>query len=402
MERGSAFAASAAASAAAAERSEADEERGQLLAEQQQATSVAVEGAGATPAPAQAEPAPAAAPGEARDAAAAPGAGFRYLSFWVAMSISVILFNKDLYSGPFPYPLTLTALHMAFAAVVTAGMRATGRLEVPDFPWPLYARAVLPIGMLFATALACSNLAVMRLTVPFVQMCKSIAPVAALAISVTLGVETFTPQLGLIASTMSLSILVNTVGELNFNLIGFVFQIASILAETTRLIVMQKLLQQHLPDKPSPLVPLSLFTPGSFLLLLPVALIFEPGAFPALVANTTTPSLVLLNTCVAFSLNVAVIMLVGSSSGLTLVLAGIVKDVLLVVTSVLLFGSPISYMQVGGYLVGLFGFNSESSATLAPHTHCVNCRALSLRIQLKSDLHLHFFYPPPPPPPTAQ
>jgi hypothetical protein len=249
---------------------------------------------------------------------------------------------------------------MAFAAVVTAGMRATGRLEVPDFPWPLYARAVLPIGMLFATALACSNLAVMRLTVPFVQMRKSIAPVAALAISVTLGVETFTPQLGLVATTMSLSILVNTVGELNFNLVGFVFQIASILSETTRLIVMQKLLQQHLPDKPSPLVPLSLFTPCSFLLLLPVALVFEPGAFPALVANTTTPSLVLLNTCVAFSLNVAVIMLVGSSSGLTLVLAGIVKDVLLVVTSVLLFGSPISYMQVGGYLVGLFGFNSES------------------------------------------
>ena len=61
------------------------------------------------------------------------------------MSMSVILFNKFLYSGAFPFPLTLTCLHMAFAALLTQSLRSLGRLDVPAFGWPLYARAVLPI-----------------------------------------------------------------------------------------------------------------------------------------------------------------------------------------------------------------------------------------------------------------
>jgi hypothetical protein len=50
--------------------------------------------------------------------------------------------------------------------------------------------------------------------------------------------------------------------------------------------------------------------------------------------------------------------MVSQESGpLTLTLAGVVKDVLLIVSSVFLFGSAITPMQVGGYALALYGLN---------------------------------------------
>lgn len=93
-----------------------------------------------------------------------------YILFWTLMSCSVILFNKRLYSGRFTYPITLTSIHMAFASVITMLMRWQGSLSVPTLSIPLFLKRVLPIGVLFAASLAFSNLAVVRLSVPFVQV----------------------------------------------------------------------------------------------------------------------------------------------------------------------------------------------------------------------------------------
>jgi hypothetical protein len=65
--------------------------------------------------------------------------------------------------------------------------------------------------------------------------------------------------------------------------------------------------------------------------------------------------LVLANTLTAFTLNVAVVILVQQTSGLTLTLAGIIKDIALIVVSIWLFGNPITTVQVAGYTLALFG-----------------------------------------------
>jgi hypothetical protein len=282
-----------------------------------------------------------------------------YIAFWIAMSMSVILFNKFLYSGVFPFPLTLTCLHMAFAALLTQSLRAAGRLEVPAFGWPLYARAVLPIGALFACSLGLSNVAVMRLSVPFVQMCKALTPMVTLAVSVLMGLEQPTTPLAIVVSLMSAGVVLSTLGEISFELVGFACQLGSIVSEASRLVVMQALLQEHLPPAASknPLVSLSLFTPSSCLFLLPVAVYYEPRALRVLLSGAGVYLPVALNTVTAFSLNIAVVMLVGATSGLTLTLAGIIKDILLIVSSLFLFGAPITRLQVLGYLVALYGLN---------------------------------------------
>ena len=112
--------------------------------------------------------------------------------FWITMSCAVILFNKYLYMGTFKYPLTLTAVHMGFASIVTAVLRTAGYVVVPTSVqqgWTFFGRNVVPIGILFALSLGTSNLAAVRLTVSFIQMVKALTPMLALAISVAMRLE---------------------------------------------------------------------------------------------------------------------------------------------------------------------------------------------------------------------
>lgn len=138
---------------------------------------------------------------------------------------------------------------------------------------------------------------------------------------------------------------------------------------------MQILLQQHLP-KSNPLVSMSIFAPPCFLLLLPVALSFEPGAFATL-AEPAVGVVVLLNTLTAFVLNLAVVILVQKGSGLILTLAGIVKDIALIVASIFIFANPVTPIQVRQAITLLrAGITLSAHAPLPPlhvyqHIPCV-------------------------------
>jgi hypothetical protein len=68
-----------------------------------------------------------------------------------------------------------------------------------------------------------------------------------------------------------------------------------------------------------------------------------------------TPFLLLTNALLAFLLNIAAVFLVGAGSGLVLTLAGVLKDVLLVAGSVVIWGGEVGIMQAFGYSIALCG-----------------------------------------------
>lgn len=309
------------------------------------------------PAPAADELKPASAPAAPTAQSQAPlSQALPAIAFWIAMSCATILFNKYLYTGTFAHPLTLTTIHMAFATVATTVLRLTGRLTVPSLGADFYVKNVLPIGILFAFSLGFSNLAALRLSVSFIQMVKALTPMLTLAISVAMSLERFSQALGAIVSVMCVGVGIASYGEIEFDTVGLLLQLASITAEAARLVATQSLLQSALPKGTSPLVSISLFAPCSLLFLFPVALWAEPGALSHLMTAGVGP-VVFANACTAFTLNAAVVVLVSQTSGLTLTLAGIVKDVMLIVASIWLFGNPITHIQVFGYTLALYGLN---------------------------------------------
>jgi len=66
---------------------------------------------------------------------------------------------------------------------------------------------------------------------------------------------------------------------------------------------------------------------------------------PILIGNAST----------AFLLNVAVVFLIGCASSLVLTLSGVIKDILLVLGSVVLMGSTVTLTQMAGYSIALAG-----------------------------------------------
>ena len=96
-------------------------------------------------------------------------------------------------------------------------------------------------------------------------------------------------------------------------------------------------------------------------------LIFEGPDLPlARMVTTDFIGVMLINGIVAFTLNVAVVLLISNTSALVLTLAGIVKDILLVALSVTVFGSPVTPLQYAGYVVALLGLNLHKEYKKSP------------------------------------
>ncbi|RDW74372.1 uncharacterized protein DSM5745_07034 [Aspergillus mulundensis] len=70
---------------------------------------------------------------------------------------------------------------------------------------------------------------------------------------------------------------------------------------------------------------------------------------------STGPTTLLLNAVVGFMLNVAVFTLIGKTSGLTMTLVSIPKNILLILASVVFWGTRVSVLQMVGYAGALGG-----------------------------------------------
>ncbi|KAG6037415.1 hypothetical protein E4U41_005152 [Claviceps citrina] len=282
-----------------------------------------------------------------------------YVIIWIAFSSSVILFNKwVLDTLNFRYPVILTTYHLTFATVVTQLMaRFTSLLDgrkTVKMTGRVYLRAVVPIGLFFSLSLICGNLTYLYLSVAFIQMLKATTPVAVLLAGWTLGVSQPNLKQFLNVSAIVVGVIVASIGELNFVLVGVLFQIGGVIFEALRLTMVQRLLSSA-DFKMDPLVSLYYFAPVCAVMNGVVALLWEvPKVSMAEVYNVGLFTFFLNGLC-AFMLNVSVVFLIGKTSAVVLTLCGVLKDIMLVVASMIIWGTPVSPLQFFGYSIALGG-----------------------------------------------
>ncbi|KAL8721616.1 MAG: hypothetical protein Q9225_001740 [Loekoesia sp. 1 TL-2023] len=104
-----------------------------------------------------------------------------YVTIWIALSSSIIWFNKwILDDGGFHYPVTLTCWHLTFATIMTQIMSRTTTLldgrKTVKMTGKIYLRAIVPIGAFFSLSLICGNITYLYLGVAFIQMLKVVTP----------------------------------------------------------------------------------------------------------------------------------------------------------------------------------------------------------------------------------
>jgi drug/metabolite transporter (DMT)-like permease len=186
-------------------------------------------------------------------------------------------------------------------------------------------------------------------------MLKAATPVVVLLFSSAFGLEKPTFMELNIVVIISLGVALASLGELLFSWTGFFYQISGIVAESGRLTLTGVLLKKLKLDSLSTLYYVA---PLCAVFNLIVFLFMEAGEVPwDRVFTGAFINMLLFNGAVAFSLNIASVMLIAHTSPLILTLAGIVKDILLVFMSMAIFGSPVTTLQFLGYSVTLLALN---------------------------------------------
>ncbi|PKX88522.1 UDP-galactofuranose transporter [Aspergillus novofumigatus IBT 16806] len=282
-----------------------------------------------------------------------------YVSVWIALSSSVILFNKHILDyAQFRFPIILTTWHLAFATFMTQVLARTttlldGRKSV-KMTGRVYLRAIVPIGLFFSLSLICGNVTYLYLSVAFIQMLKATTPVAVLLATWAMGMAPVNLKVLFNVAIIVVGVVIASFGEIKFVFIGFLFQIGGIVFEATRLVMVQRLLSSA-EFKMDPLVSLYYFAPVCAVMNGVTALFVEvPSLTMGHVYNVGVWTL-LANAVVAFLLNVSVVFLIGKTSSLVMTLCGVLKDILLVAASMMIWQTPVTPLQFFGYSIALIG-----------------------------------------------
>lgn len=285
---------------------------------------------------------------------------YAYILLYIALSSGQIFFNKWVLSSKqinFPYPLGLTLLHMIFSSVLcfvlTKGFKI---LKVEEGMTPeIYVSSVIPIGAMFAMTLWLGNTAYLYISVAFAQMLKAIMPVAVFVLGVAAGLEAMSCSMLLIMSVISFGVLVASYGEIDINWIGVVYQMGGVVGEALRLIFMEIFVKRK-GLKLNPISVMYYISPFSALCLFVPWIFLEKPKMDAQGSWNFPPLLLTLNSLCTFALNLSVFLVISHTSALTIRVAGVVKDWVVVLLSALLFAdTKLTIINLFGYGVAIAG-----------------------------------------------
>uniref|UniRef100_A0A0E0IY40 Sugar phosphate transporter domain-containing protein n=1 Tax=Oryza nivara TaxID=4536 RepID=A0A0E0IY40_ORYNI len=262
---------------------------------------------------------------------------YAYVSVWITLSFSVIVYNKYILDPKmynWPFPISLTMIHMAFCAslavVLVRVLRVVAVPASPPMTPSLYAASVVPIGALYALSLWFSNSAYIYLSVSFIQMLKALMPVAA-----------------------------------RFDAFGVMLQLAAVAAEATRLVLIQILLTSKGMSL-NPITSLYYIAPCCLVFLTLPWYFVELPRLRAAAGAAVRPDVFVFgtNSLCAFALNLAVFLLVGKTSALTMNVAGVVKDWLLIAFSWTVIKDTVTPVNLVGYGIAFLGVAYYNHAKL--------------------------------------
>ncbi|KAL4598572.1 hypothetical protein ACB098_11G046000 [Castanea mollissima] len=285
---------------------------------------------------------------------------YAYLLLYIALSSGQIFFNKWVLSSKeinFPYPLGLTLLHMVFSSVLCFMLTKVLKImKVEEGMTPdIYATSVVPIGAMFAMTLWLGNTAYLYISVAFAQMLKAIMPVAVFVLGVAAGLEIMSCRMLLIMSVISFGVLVASYGEIDINWVGVVYQMGGVVGEALRLIFMEIFVKRK-GLKLNPISVMYYVSPCSALCLLIPWIFLEKPKMEAHGSWNFPPFVLLLNCLCTFALNLSVFLVITHTSALTIRVAGVVKDWVVVLLSALLFAdTKLTVINLFGYGVAIAG-----------------------------------------------
>lgn len=283
---------------------------------------------------------------------------YLYLLVYILLSSGVILYNKWVLSPKyfnFPFPITLTMIHMGFSSLVAFFLIRVFKIVAPvKMTFEIYATCVIPISAFFASSLWFGNTAYLFISVAFIQMLKALMPVATFLMAVICGTDKLRCDIFLNMVLVSVGVVVSSYGEIHFNIVGTVYQVTGIFAEALRLVLTQVLLQKKGLTL-NPITSLYYIAPCSFVFLfVPWYLLEKPEMEVSQIQFNYW--IFFSNALCALALNFSIFSVIGRTSAVTMRVAGVLKDWILIALSTVIFPeSTITNLNIIGYAIALCG-----------------------------------------------
>ncbi|KAL2459383.1 putative sugar phosphate/phosphate translocator [Forsythia ovata] len=283
---------------------------------------------------------------------------YLYLLIYITLSSGVILYNKWVLSPKyfnFPFPITLTMIHMGFSGAVAFFLIRVFKVVSPvKMTFNIYATCVIPISAFFASSLWFGNTAYLHISVAFIQMLKALMPVATFLVAVLCGTDKLRWDVFLNMVLVSVGVVISSYGEIHFNVIGTVYQVTGIFAEALRLVLTQVLLQKKGLSL-NPITSLYYIAPCSFIFLfVPWYFLEKPGMEISQIQFNFW--IFFSNAVCALLLNFSIFLVIGRTGAVTMRVAGVLKDWILIALSTVVFPeSMITGLNIIGYAIALCG-----------------------------------------------
>jgi hypothetical protein len=284
---------------------------------------------------------------------------------WSALGIGLIFFNKFIFlpegSGfNFPFIIFLMWWHALAGTISTNILRfarpdmmpaaSEHKLDVKS-----YLVNILPIALLQASALAFGNTAYLYISVAYIQMVKNTTSAFVFVFSIMFGLERGTFSNTFAVVMVCIGLLLTTAGEMDFSVIGFMFQIAGTVCDSLRLSLTKIVLSSSHAVKLDPMSALYYSSPTVLMMLtLPVFLVDSTRM--TLHKVWDMKFVLFANALLAFGLNMTSMFFMKRCGATTYALTGVVKDVALILLCCALFGHPMTTLQLCGFLISLAGF----------------------------------------------
>jgi len=283
---------------------------------------------------------------------------------YICISAGLIDFNKYLMAANrFPHSSHLTAIHMGTSSFLSLLLYSVAPQLYPTMTrsrenWRSMLKYMLPLGAMFAISLICANTAYLYSTVSFLQFCKEGNVVLAFAASCIVGLQTYSLDKFAVLAIILTGCTICALGELDFVWLGLVFQLSSQFAEVTKNLIGEVVLTGA-GLKLDPLTFVAWQAPCAFFFLLctVITLGAESSAETAVVwadFKVWWPVL-LMNATWAFGLNLTIALTLKRLSTVSFIMIGMTKDMAIVFSSWIVFGSTISRQQAFGFAVTFCG-----------------------------------------------
>ncbi|RIA92617.1 triose-phosphate transporter family-domain-containing protein [Glomus cerebriforme] len=198
-------------------------------------------------------------------------------------------------------------------------------------------------------------------------MVKSSTPIWVLIFAFMFGLEQPRLILIFIITVISLGVILTVAGETKFNLTGFLLVLGAAIVSGLRWSLTQMLLQKE-EGMNNPVATLYYVSPIMFILMTILSLIFEnpfhvfntSKHFEDLGTGLETFLLMLLGGFLAFCMTIAEFALIKNTSTVTLSVAGISKEVVVISLSVLIYHDVLTPINLLGLVIsisGIAGYN---------------------------------------------